>query len=55
VGADVRPFEANGAPAAALERDGSVFAVVTLDAGADGIQKLMWVLNPAKLSAVQAA
>ncbi|MGA0568045.1 RNA polymerase sigma-70 factor [Rathayibacter sp. KR2-224] len=54
-GASVREFEANGAPAAALERDGSVFAVVTLDADADGIQKLMWVLNPAKLSALQPA
>jgi len=55
VGATVRPFEANGAPAAALERDGSVFAVVTLDAASDGIQKLMWVLNPAKLSALRPA
>jgi RNA polymerase sigma-70 factor (ECF subfamily) len=54
-GATVRPFEANGAPAVALERDGSVFAVVTLDAASDGIQKLMWVLNPAKLSALRLA
>ncbi|HVX08038.1 RNA polymerase sigma-70 factor [Humibacter sp.] len=55
VDATVRPFEANGAPAAAIERDGSVFAVVTLDATSDGIQQLLWVLNPAKLSALQLA
>jgi len=45
----VHVIEANGAPAAVLVRDGAIFAFVTLDASADGIQHLMWVLNPAKL------
>ncbi|WP_374009213.1 RNA polymerase sigma-70 factor [Leifsonia sp. LS-T14] len=41
--------EANGSPSAVLVRDGAIVAFVTLDATADGIRRLQWVLNPEKL------
>ncbi|MGO4535692.1 RNA polymerase sigma-70 factor [Leifsonia sp. 2MCAF36] len=45
----VHIVEANGGPAAVLVRDGAVVAFVSLDATADGIRRLQWVLNPEKL------
>jgi RNA polymerase sigma-70 factor (ECF subfamily) len=51
-GGTVRLIEANGAPAAVLVRDGGISAFVTLDAAADGVRQIMWVLNPEKLSRI---
>ena len=51
-GVDTEPFMANGRPSARLARDGLVFAVVTLTASADGIDRLLWTMNPDKLSGV---
>lgn len=45
-------IEANGAPAAVLVHDGVVVAFVALDATADGIRRLLWVLNPRKLERI---
>ena len=42
----------NGRAAALLSRDGTVFAVCTLSAGADGIDQVLWVFNPDKLTAL---
>jgi RNA polymerase sigma-70 factor, ECF subfamily len=48
-GAEVRPVEANGAPAALVSADGAPVALLCLDASGAGIDRLMWVMNPAKL------
>jgi RNA polymerase sigma-70 factor (TIGR02957 family) len=52
IGVDVHPFMANGQPSARLTLDGAVFAVVTITASADGIDQLLWLMNPDKLSGV---
>ncbi|MFD7697257.1 RNA polymerase sigma-70 factor [Streptomyces sp. NPDC059805] len=46
----VRQVVANGQPAALIEADGKPVALLCLDIGAQGIKRLMWVMNPAKLS-----
>ena len=51
-GVDVALASVNGQAAALLSRDGAVFAVLVLDARPEGIDQIMWVLNPAKLTAV---
>jgi len=35
-----------------MSRDGQVFGVVALVASVDGIEQLLWVMNPDKLSRV---
>ncbi|TDO48405.1 RNA polymerase sigma-70 factor (ECF subfamily) [Kribbella sp. VKM Ac-2527] len=55
VGADIEWAQENGQTAAVLSRDGVVFAVVTVDATADGIDRLLWMMNPAKFGAVSVA
>jgi RNA polymerase sigma-70 factor, ECF subfamily len=42
----------NGQPSVIISRDGAVAALLTLRASAAGIDQLMWVLNPDKLSQV---
>jgi RNA polymerase sigma-70 factor (TIGR02957 family) len=51
-GVDIDFIEANGQPSALLSRDGTAFAMVTATASADGIEQLLWVMNPAKLAGV---
>jgi RNA polymerase sigma-70 factor (TIGR02957 family) len=51
-GMEVRWVSANGQPAAVLARNGDVFGVVTVTASADGIDQLLWMVNPDKLGAV---
>ncbi|MEU3297562.1 RNA polymerase sigma-70 factor [Streptomyces longwoodensis] len=45
-----RLVEANGLPAVLVEADGKQVALLCLDIGPQGIQRLMWVMNPAKLT-----
>jgi RNA polymerase sigma-70 factor (ECF subfamily) len=52
VGVEVEFGTANGRAVALLSRDGKVFAVCTVTASADGIDEVLWQMNPAKLSAV---
>ena len=40
--------DANGHAAIVIRRNGAVFAVLSIDASADGIHQLQWMLNPAK-------
>ncbi|MET1072369.1 MAG: RNA polymerase sigma-70 factor [Umezawaea sp.] len=47
--------EANGQASVLVARDGAVFAMVTLDASAEGVDRLLWVLNPAKLRTISEA
>ncbi|MER7818225.1 RNA polymerase sigma-70 factor [Streptomyces sp. NPDC096153] len=49
-GAEVRWVEANGLPAVLVSSDGNAFALLSVDVSADGIEQIMWVMNPAKLS-----
>jgi RNA polymerase sigma-70 factor (ECF subfamily) len=55
VDVDIAFIEANGQASALLSRGGTAFAMVTATASADGIEQLMWVLNPAKLAGVSPA
>ncbi|MEU0965803.1 RNA polymerase sigma-70 factor [Streptomyces sp. NPDC005917] len=47
--ADTRWVEANGRPAVLVSVDGDVVALLAVDASVDGIDRIMWVMNPAKL------
>jgi len=49
---DVRtvPATLNGADALLLQRDGDTIGVLTVVGSAEGIDQVMWVLNPAKLT-----
>jgi RNA polymerase sigma-70 factor (ECF subfamily) len=49
---DVRWATANGQTSAVLVRDGSVFGVLTVTASAEGIDRLLWMVNPQKITAV---
>jgi RNA polymerase sigma-70 factor (ECF subfamily) len=51
-GVDVRWIEANDQPAVLLSGAGGPFAVLAIDASAEGIEHMFWVLNPAKLAGV---
>ncbi|MFE6286166.1 RNA polymerase sigma-70 factor [Streptomyces sp. NPDC057877] len=48
-GTDVRWVEANGRPAVLVSTDGGPFALLTADVSGEGIDRLMWVMNPDKL------
>ena len=45
-------IEANGQPALCLSRDGAVTTVLTIEASADGIEQILWMMNPGKLGAI---
>lgn len=49
-GAEVASVDVNGEPAFLAVRDGAPFALWSLDIAADGIQRVLIVLNPDKLS-----
>ncbi|MGD1223064.1 MULTISPECIES: RNA polymerase sigma-70 factor [Streptomyces] len=53
--ADVRWVEANGRPAALVTSGGNPMALLSIDVSADGIDRLMWVLNPDKLAPYMAS
>jgi RNA polymerase sigma-70 factor (ECF subfamily) len=53
-GVEVQFGTANGQSVAMLERDGEVFAVLSVTASADGIDQVLWMMNPAKLTALPA-
>lgn len=42
--------EANGKPAALVTRHGDAVALVTADVSERGIERIMWVVSPAKLA-----
>ncbi|MFD3453932.1 RNA polymerase sigma-70 factor [Streptomyces sp. NPDC058691] len=52
IGVTVDPMEVNGRPGVRLSRDGTVFAVLTVSVTAEGIDRLLWMMNPSKLTAV---
>ena len=52
-GASISWVEANGRPAVLVSRDGAAYALITISASDDGIDRLLWILNPAKLGGFQ--
>ena len=53
-GVDVAPIETNGRPSVRLSRGDEVFAVVTITAADDGIEQVLWMMNPSKLGSAVA-
>ena len=51
-GMDVQLVTTNGQTSAVLRRDGTLFGVLTVTASTDGIEQLLWMVNPAKITAV---
>ncbi|MCM4076092.1 RNA polymerase sigma-70 factor [Paractinoplanes hotanensis] len=51
-GVEVRFITANGRPSAVLERGDETLAVLTVDASEDGIEQVLWMMNPQKIAAV---
>ncbi|MEV0234858.1 RNA polymerase sigma-70 factor [Nonomuraea sp. NPDC050786] len=51
-GVDVRYASTNGQASALLSRDGQVFAVLTVNASEQGIDQVLWMMNPDKITAV---
>jgi RNA polymerase sigma-70 factor (ECF subfamily) len=49
-GSDVRWVEANGRPAVLVRSGGDPVALLCVDVSAEGIDRVMWVLSPAKLA-----
>ncbi|WP_434445575.1 RNA polymerase sigma-70 factor [Lentzea sp. E54] len=50
-GAEASFVEANGLPAIRLRKDGNTYAVITVTASEDGIDQVLWLVNPEKLKA----
>ncbi|MEV7687713.1 RNA polymerase sigma-70 factor [Streptomyces bungoensis] len=53
--AEVRWVEANGRPAVLVESGGDEVALLCLDVSPHGIERIMWVMNPAKLEPYMAS
>lgn len=51
-GVEIRWATTNGQTSAVLVRDGSVYGLITVDATADGIDQVLWLVNPEKNRAV---
>lgn len=49
-GSDVRWVEANGRPAVLVTSEGNAVALLCVDVSAEGIDRIMWVMNQAKLA-----
>ncbi|MGP4052028.1 RNA polymerase sigma-70 factor [Streptomyces sp. 2A115] len=47
---DIRWVEANGLPSVLVLSGGNAVALLSVDVSAEGIDRIMWVMNPAKLS-----
>ena len=51
---DLRWIETNGQASVVISRDGEAFTVVSVTASAEGIDQLLWMMNPAKIVGVSA-
>jgi RNA polymerase sigma-70 factor (TIGR02957 family) len=52
IGITLRWIETNGQRSVLLSRDGIAVALATIDASAQGIDQVMWILRPSKLAAI---
>lgn len=46
----IEPVEINGDAAIRLSRDGRTYTIVTITVGADGIDQILWMMNPEKIT-----
>jgi RNA polymerase sigma-70 factor (TIGR02957 family) len=53
-GVDVQWAETNGQTSAVLRRDGEVYGLLAVSASADGIDQVLWMVNPEKNAALPA-
>ena len=51
-GVDITESDTNGQASVVLSKEGSMFAVITLVIGPQGIDQVLWMMNPHKLGAV---
>ncbi|MCD5348139.1 RNA polymerase sigma-70 factor [Agromyces sp. S2-1-8] len=51
-GVDLTEAETNGQPSVLLSKEGATFAVITIVTGRDGIDQVLWMMNPDKLGAL---
>ncbi|WP_169952568.1 RNA polymerase sigma-70 factor [Microbispora sp. H11081] len=51
-GVEVEWADVNGQAAALLSRDGEPFTVLTVNASGEGIDQVLWLMNPAKIAAL---
>jgi RNA polymerase sigma-70 factor (ECF subfamily) len=49
---DVRWAETNGQTSAVIRRGGDLYGLITISASAEGIDQVLWMVNPDKLAAV---
>lgn len=54
-GVEIRWATTNGQTSAVLLRDGSVYGLITVGATADGVDQVLWLVNPEKNKAVSVA
>ena len=52
VGVELTEADVNGQPSALLSKEGTTFAVVTVVASDEGIDQVLWMMNPEKLAGV---
>jgi RNA polymerase sigma-70 factor (TIGR02957 family) len=51
-GVTITEADTNGQPSVLLSNGGTTFAVITVVAGAEGIEQVLWMMNPEKLGGV---
>jgi RNA polymerase sigma-70 factor (ECF subfamily) len=51
-GVSITEADTNGQPSVVLSSGGKTFAVITVVAGAEGIEQVLWMMNPEKLGSV---
>src|SRR5882757_882351 len=51
-GVTVSWVKANGQASVLISRDGAAVTLVTIDASAEGIDQIMWIMRPSKLAAI---
>ncbi|MBB2748402.1 UNVERIFIED_ORG: RNA polymerase sigma-70 factor (ECF subfamily) [Microbispora rosea subsp. rosea] len=54
-GVEVEWADVNGQAAALLRHDGELFTVLTVNASDEGIDQVLWMMNPAKIAALSTA
>jgi RNA polymerase sigma-70 factor (ECF subfamily) len=48
-------IQANGQSSVLISRDGAIVTVVTIDASAQGINQILWMMRPSKLNAISSS
>jgi RNA polymerase sigma-70 factor (ECF subfamily) len=48
-------LDANNHPSVLITRDETPIALATIDASTDGIEQILWIMNPAKLTSIMAS